>query len=114
MRDQARRFKSGVVYILEFFYLPFVQSASIRLHFAAWMSIVLQCKMLKDLTGGSNSMVESQPSKLLVASSILVSRSIFQQHRRPAVLRYGLNLLIEVADSVNAQADAESVPTLVR
>ena len=26
---------------------------------------------------GSNSMVESQPSKLLVASSILVSRSIF-------------------------------------
>jgi hypothetical protein len=33
-------------------------------------------------TSGSNSMVESQPSKLLVASSILVSRSIFQQHRR--------------------------------
>ena len=26
---------------------------------------------------GSNSMVESQPSKLLVASSILVSRSMF-------------------------------------
>ena len=26
-------------------------------------------------SGGSNSMVESQPSKLLVASSILVSRS---------------------------------------
>ena len=29
------------------------------------------------LLGGSNSMVESQPSKLLVAGSIPVSRSIF-------------------------------------
>ena len=31
------------------------------------------------IQSGSNSMVESQPSKLLVASSILVSRSIDQE-----------------------------------
>jgi hypothetical protein len=39
-------------------------------------------------TGGSNSMVESQPSKLLVAGSIPVSRSIgFKQSHRSSVGR---------------------------
>ena len=33
-------------------------------------------EVMMEVRSGSNSMVESQPSKLLVASSILVSRSI--------------------------------------
>jgi hypothetical protein len=35
------------------------------------------CKRLIQKTSGSNSVVESQPSKLLVAGSIPVSRSMF-------------------------------------
>ena len=55
---------------------------------------------------GSNSMVESQPSKLLVASSILVSRSMFSITYigfRCLIFRgngvYGVQLISEVIEN---------------
>ena len=45
--------------------------------FAHDVSIGTHCKLLKNKASGSNSVVESQPSKLLVAGSIPVSRSMF-------------------------------------
>jgi hypothetical protein len=42
------------------------------------VEVALEVRSSKPYLGGSNSMVESQPSKLLVAGPIPVSRSIFQ------------------------------------
>ena len=54
--------------------------------------------------GGSNSVVESQPSKLLVAGSIPVSRSIRLRSRLSA--RYG-----EMSRRSREAAKADSTPT---
>jgi hypothetical protein len=79
----AARRRNGCVALSKFYanfmhsicksYARLLHSAPFRLvsHMEA------QLKLLKTSECGSNSMVESQPSKLLVASSILVSRSIF-------------------------------------
>ena len=50
---------------------------SIESRFAHRNAFATSCKLLKNNNCGSNSMVESQPSKLLVAGSIPVSRSMF-------------------------------------
>ena len=42
--------------------------------------------------GGSNSVVESQPSKLLVAGPIPVSRSIFQQLSKTHAICHSMSL----------------------
>src|SRR6267154_3269281 len=48
---------------------------------------------------GSNSMVESQPSKLLVASSILVSRSIPNSSRIGIAIVFGAMACIGLSQS---------------
>jgi hypothetical protein len=48
-----------------------------QVHFAYIDNIRKRYKLLLPKASGSNSVVESQPSKLLVAGSIPVSRSMF-------------------------------------